>query len=158
MLDCFLCSRNLTDRKLAISGRWIFVWTCSKIVFYQCYLFWYDNHKGWTILSTTTVNRVDSVGWKYLRRFYLAPLRGCAKLSAAESKLRPSLTRERKKLNIQNEGRHYFPTGDIFFCIVLSSVHTKNITNSSYDGTTGWETSLEWGWSWNETGSCCICR
>ena len=46
----------------------------------QCYLFWYDNRKGWKILFTTTVNRVDSVGWKYLRRFYLARLRGCAKV------------------------------------------------------------------------------
>ena len=44
----------------------------------QCYLFWYDNHKGWKCLSTTTINRVDSVGWKHLRWFYLAPLRGCA--------------------------------------------------------------------------------
>ena len=43
------------------------------------YLFWYDNHKGWKILSITTFNRVDSVGWKYLRRFYLTPLHGCAK-------------------------------------------------------------------------------
>ena len=46
---------------------------------HQCYLFWYDNHKGWKTLSTTTVNRVDSTGWKLLRRFYLAPLRGCVK-------------------------------------------------------------------------------
>ena len=44
----------------------------------QCYLFWYDNHKGWKILSTTTVNRNYSVGWKHFRRFYLAPLRWCA--------------------------------------------------------------------------------
>ena len=46
---------------------------------HQCYLFWYDNHKGWKFLSTTTFNRVDSVGWKHLRRFNLARLRGCAK-------------------------------------------------------------------------------
>ena len=44
-----------------------------------CYLFWYDNHKGWKLLSATTVKNVDSVGWKYLRRFNLVLLRGCAK-------------------------------------------------------------------------------
>ena len=30
-------------------------------------------------MFTTTVNRVDRVGWKHLRQFYFAPLRGCAK-------------------------------------------------------------------------------
>ena len=49
------------------------------LVLEQCYLFWYDNHKGWIFLSTTTVNRIHSIGWKHLRWFYLAPLRGCAK-------------------------------------------------------------------------------
>ena len=29
--------------------------------------------------SSTTVNRVDGVGWKHLRLVYLAPLRGCAR-------------------------------------------------------------------------------
>ena len=48
---------------------------CNK---HQCYLFWYDNHKGWKILLATTVNGVDDVGWKHPRWFYLAPLRGCA--------------------------------------------------------------------------------
>ena len=35
--------------------------------------------QGWKCLSTTTVNRVDSIGWKHLSRFYLAPLRRCVK-------------------------------------------------------------------------------
>ena len=33
-------------------------------------------------------------------------------MSTAESKLRPSLTRERKKLNSQKNRKHYFTTGD----------------------------------------------
>ena len=58
------------------------------------------------------------------------PCTWVCEVSAAESELGPSLTRERKKLNSQNKGRHYFPTGDIFFRIVLSSVHTINSTKS----------------------------
>ena len=46
---------------------------------HQCYFIGYDKHKGWIFLLATTVNRVDSVDWKHLRLFYLAPLRGCAK-------------------------------------------------------------------------------
>ena len=61
------------------------------------------------------------------------------KVLAAEPKLRPSLTRERKKLNSQKNGSTIFLPGTIFFAKFVSSVHTKNSTNSSYDGTNGWD-------------------
>ena len=38
-------------------------------------------------------------------------------MSAAESKLRPSLTRERKKLNSQKNGSIVFLPGTIFFAL-----------------------------------------
>lgn len=44
---------------------------------------------------------------------------------AEESKLRLRLTRERKKLNSQVEGRHYFPTGDIVLHNFVFSAHEE---------------------------------
>ena len=52
------------------------------------------------------------------------------------------MTRERKKLNSEKNGSIILPPGTFFFALFVSPVHTKNSTNSSYDGTNGWETSL----------------
>ena len=99
--------------------------------------------------------------WRWLKTpqtGVFCPSSWVCKVLGAESKLRPSFTRERKYLNSRTEGRHYATTGDKIFHMVLSSVHTNNSTNSNCDGTNSWETRLEWRWAWDATGSCCICR
>lgn len=56
-------------------------------------------------------------------------LHGCRVL-AAESKLRPSLAREGKKLSSRTEGRNFFPAGSASSEQFVSSAPTKNGTNS----------------------------
>ena len=111
-------------------------------------------HKGWMFLSATTINNVDGAGWKRLRLFYSAPLRECAKVSRQKRdwgrawpvNVKSSTPGQLKGISPPHRGPKVLHS--------VSSVHTNNTTNSSYDGITGWETLPEWRWTW----LCCNCR
>ena len=67
------------------------------------------------------VNHNDQQSWwrwlKTHQTVLFGPSTWMCNALEAESRLRPNLTRERKKLNFRTEGRHFYPTGDWTFCI-----------------------------------------
>lgn len=76
-----------------------------------------------------------------------------------ESKRRPSLARERKKLNYRKEGRHSFPIRGFklwIVCAFRAYIRRTSQTSNRVAPLAGWEAWLEWRWAWGEIGSSCI--
>ena len=94
--------------------------------------------EGRKFVSTITVNGVVGAGWKYLRLFYLMPLRRCAKGWRQNRNWgRTWLVNVTSTTPGQTES--IFPTGDCKLWIVCLPALTKNRTNSNCNVTTGWE-------------------
>lgn len=68
------------------------------------------------------------------------PSTSVCRVFAAESRLRPSLALENKKLNSGTSGRRFFLSGTEHLAQFLPLAHTNDSISSSYDNTTDWET------------------